>query len=56
MFPEAPSRLPVIPWMKSVTLSKAAEFFSYIAVSSPLLVAVILPYYSIHDHNFTQNF
>jgi hypothetical protein len=56
MSPGPPSRLPVILWLQLVTLNKAAQFFSYCAVSSPLPVTVMLPYYSFHDPSFTQNF
>jgi len=49
MFPE-PSWLPVIP------LGKAAQIFSYFTFSSPLTLAVLLPFYTIQDPDFYSEF
>jgi hypothetical protein len=53
MFPEPSSWLPVIPWINVlVPPGKAAQIFSYCTFSSPLPLAVLLPYYGIQDTNF----
>ena len=56
MFPGPSSRLPVVPWINvSVSLGKAAQIFSHFKFSSPLLLAVLLPYYVFRIRIFSEN-
>ena len=57
MFPEPSSLLPVTAWIiVSDPLGKAAQIFSYCTFSSPLPLAILLPYYSIQGPDFYSEF
>ena len=53
MHPEPSFLLPVTSWIiVSDPIVNAAQIFSYFTFFSPLLLAVLLPYYSIRDPEF----
>ena len=57
MFPEPSSLLPVTPWIIVSDLpGKAAQIFSYCTFSSPLLLALLHPYYGIQGPEFYSEF
>jgi len=57
MFPELFSLLPVTPSIiVSDPLGKVAQIFSYCTFSSPLPLAVLLPYYSTQGPEFYSEF